>query len=79
MRNENAGRRARVFVCRRAVGAKNIHQLHPHRRRAASQVQAVETPLREITMSKLITCTAAFALFAPIATAILLQAAQIVA
>jgi hypothetical protein len=53
--------------------------MHPLALRAASQIQTLEIPRGNTKMTKLITAAAAFALFAPLAVAILLQAAQIVA
>jgi hypothetical protein len=58
---------------------KKFTRLHPPPRRAASQDQREKNSLKENEMTKLLSTVAAFALFAPIAVAILTQAAQIVA
>jgi hypothetical protein len=68
-----------VLKCVNAA-QKKFHHAHPFEAAPASHSQeANETLQRETQMTKIITFAAAFALFAPVAAAILFQAAQIVA
>lgn len=78
--NEDAGHwPAFLFAQCVSCGAKKFTTAHPKRAGAASQDQMPRTAPKETTMTKLLSITAAIVLFAPVAVAILIQAAQIVA
>jgi hypothetical protein len=81
----NAGREVRVFVCAAVIKKHRekrfTARIQSERRRhliITRQRNTLETPEGKLEMTKITSVAAAFVLFAPIAAAILLQAAQIV-
>jgi hypothetical protein len=71
--------RAFVWAAMRKRSAEKFITPHPSAQYAASHSQQTLKHMRETKMTKLFSIAAAFALVAPVAVAILAQAAQIVA